>query len=675
MRLPLNGLIAPAIDVAVYLLAVGPGREPPDRAQILAFGAAVALGYLPLLRSHPELKSRGWNASLALHLAVVTLVAFFVRSGVLAATMGDGAIHAGLMRLNGTGISPTVLAPIVLTALVTALIVRPGYAYAASYRGWRLGGGAGWEKGAIGMIVVAAALRLFYSARVELMPEETYYWNYARHLDIGYLDHPPMVAWLIAAGTRVFGSGEFGVRFGAICTGVIATLFVHRLTFNLFGRPSALVAAVLVQTLPFFFLTGFLITPDAPLMAAWAASLHFLERALVANRRGAWWGAGLCLGIGLLSKYSIVLLALSAFVFALIDANARRWLRRPEPYGAALLALGVFSPVIVWNARNDWVSFLFQTSRRLADRPQFALHKLIASVIVLLTPTGLVAAAQALTRGAPAEASRAAPGLPPGGASAPGEPDRRHRGWRFLQAATLTPLAIFVVFSLRHEVKLDWTGAPLIAAVPLLACGIVEGARGASAGLRGLLRGSWLPTLIVLLLVYGSGLYDLTWGIPGVGYGRHAELVPVGWRELGTQIDAVAERVQQRTGEPPLVVGMDRYALASELAFYAPDQIRGVSRTSSGHLFGQVGLMYERWFPPSAEQGRDLLLVAWNRGDLMSDRVTSALERMEPIQEGELRRGDEVIRHYYYRLGYVYRGARELDAKRELAAWELTASR
>ena len=629
MRSLLRQFLAPALDVAVYLLAIGPGGASPARAQILSFAAAVALGYLPgYLPSYLPKSSRG-SGPLVLHLVVVTLLAFFVRSGVLMVSISEGLGHAA----------------VVIAAIATAVMVRAAYAYCAPYRTWRLGGGAGWESGAIGMVVVAAALRLVYGGWVELMPEETYYWNYARHLDIGYLDHPPMVAWLIAAGTRIFGSGEFGVRFGAICMGAIATFFVHALTRNLFGRPSALVAVVLMQTLPFFFLTGLLITPDAPLMAAWAASLHFLERALVAGRRKAWWGAGLCLGFGLLSKYTIVLVALSAFIFAIIDPRARRWLRRPEPYGAALLALAVFSPVLIWNARNEWVSFLFQTSRRLADRPQFALHKLIASVVVLLTPTGIAAAAQALTRASPRRES------------APGEEEGRHRGWRFLQVATLTPLAVFAVFSLRHEVKLDWTGAPLLAAVPLLACGIVEGAAGTAAGFRGFLRGSWVPTLVVLLLVYGAGLYDLSWGIPGVGYGRHAELVPVGWRELGAQVDAIAARVEQETGHAPLVVGMDRYAIASELAFYAPDRARSVGRTSSGHLFGQVGLMYERWFPPAAEEGRDLVLVAWRPEDLVSERVASAVERMDPVQEGVLVRGNDVIRRYYYRIARGYRGA------------------
>ena len=69
-----------------------------------------------------------------------------------------------------------------------------------------------------------------------------------------------------------------------------------------------------------------------------------------------------------------------------------------------------------------------------------------------------------------------------------------------------------------------------------------------------------------------------------------------------------------------------------------------------------MGLMYERWFPPAAERGRTLLLVAWNREDLEWSRLRSSVERLGPISEGTLMRDGEVIRRYYYRLAYGYRG-------------------
>jgi len=67
-------------------------------------------------------------------------------------------------------------------------MLRAAYAYCTPYRtcDWAAApdGRAEQSHGRRGV-----CLRLVYGGWVELMPEETYYWNYARHLDIGYLDH------------------------------------------------------------------------------------------------------------------------------------------------------------------------------------------------------------------------------------------------------------------------------------------------------------------------------------------------------------------------------------------------------------------------------------------------------------------------------------------------------
>jgi len=621
-------MLGPVLDLVGYFAAAALGASPA-RSQLCGFLIAVAFGYLKSARAQMAASGRSWDTALGAHVVVVTLLAFFLRSGVF-------ALLTSSFGWQGQ-------AAIVIAAVATAAVLRPGYRYCAAFSTWNPGGGAGWREVAVGVVVVASALRLIYGAQVELMPEETYYWNYSRHLDIGYLDHPPMVGWLIWLGTAVFGATEFGVRVGAMGCGAVSSLFAYRLTRNLFGEPSALVAVVLLQTLPFFFLAGMIMTPDAPLTAAWIAAVYFLERALIAERANAWWGVGLCLGLGMLSKYTIGLLGLSAFLFMLFDARARQWLRRWQPYGAAALALAVFSPVIVWNAQHEWASFAFQTSRRLAERPRFALHKLIASAVVLLTPTGVAAVAVLLGGPAPRLAGQDVP------------LDRR-RAWRFIQMAILVPLAVFTAFSLRHEVKLDWTGAPWIAAVPALAFGIVHSGQMLQTSLRSWIRNAWTPTLFSLLVLYGAGLYHLVLGIPGLGYGNHAELVPVGWRELGREIHGIAGAIAKTSGSDPLIVGMDRYAIASELAFYAPDRGQSVRETSSGHLFGQMGLMYERWFPPAAERGRTLLLVAWSRDELAGGLLQSSVERLEPVTEGSVMRGDEFVRRYYYRLAYGYRG-------------------
>jgi dolichol-phosphate mannosyltransferase len=517
---------------------------------------------------------------------------------------------------------------------------QSGPAHLRQIIGARTGMYVRWRALAAGLVGYAFLLRLLYSAQVELLPEETYYWNYARHLDIGYLDHPPMVAWLISCGTALFGDTEFGVRFGALCCGAATAFFVFRLARNLFGEPAALLALAMAQTLPFFFLSGVLMTPDAPLTATWAASLYFLERALLGGRTSAWMWAGLSMGVGLLSKYTIGLLGVATFVFMLLDPESRRWFRRPEPYAALLIAIAVFTPVIIWNAQHDWASFAFQTSRRLAEQPRFSLHKLIGGALVLLTPTGLAAVAVVIVGGRP----RSIVGT---GAA---------RGWRLMQAAVLVPLSVFVAFSLRHEVKLDWTGAPWVAALPLMAYGAAE-ANGAVPAARRWLRAAWPPTMIVMLLIYSAGLYYLVLGIPGVGYTRHTELVPVEWRDFGAQIDGIAGALRAKYGDRFLVVGMDRYAIASELAFYSQDRSRAVAETSSAHLFDDVGLMYERWFPTNQQVGRSLLLVAWDPDQLAAAHLQKHVDRLEPIQEGVLVRDGRVVRRYFYRVAHGYRNA------------------
>jgi dolichol-phosphate mannosyltransferase len=489
-----------------------------------------------------------------------------------------------------------------------------------------------WRVFVVGLIGYAFFLRVIFSGQIELLPEEAYYWNYSRHLDIGYLDHPPMVAWLIRLGTDLFGNSEFGVRFGALSCGALTAFFAYRLARNLFGEETALIALAMSQVLPFFFLSGMLMTPDAPLTAAWAASLYFLERALIGARPWGWLWAGLALGLGLISKYSIGLLAVVTAVFMVLDPPSRRWFRRWEPYAGVLVAAAVFSPVVIWNAQHEWASFVFQTARRLTEVPRFSLHKLIGSALILLTPVGLIAVGAALMETCP--------------------PVRR--SWRFLCVGVLVPVAVFVMFSLRHEVKLDWTGAPWVCAIPMMAFGLCA-ARAGTSGSKRWLRTAWPVTFVIMLALYTVGFYYLTEGIPGVGYTRHTELLPVEWRDFGQQIDGIADGVRSQYGDNLLVVGMDRYAIASELAFYSSDQGKAVATRSSWHLFDDMGLMYEQWFPLKLQAGRTLLLVAWDPADLAAPHLEKRVEQLEPIHDGVLTRDGSVVRRFYYRVAHGYR--------------------
>lgn len=181
-------------------------------------------------------------------------------------------------------------------------------------------------------------LRLIYLGNIELLQEEAYYWNYSRHMAAGYLDHPPVIALLIRLGTQLFGNNEFGVRIGAFMCWFGTSFFTYRLTRSIFNSDTAFRAIILAASLPIFFSVALVNTPDAPLIACWSAALYFFYRALVLQENRAWYWAGISLGIGLASKYTIVFLGPAVLLYMVADSSARKWFFKPQPYLAAILA-------------------------------------------------------------------------------------------------------------------------------------------------------------------------------------------------------------------------------------------------------------------------------------------------------------------------------------------------
>ncbi|MEI8342353.1 MAG: glycosyltransferase family 39 protein, partial [Verrucomicrobiota bacterium] len=485
---------------------------------------------------------------------------------------------------------------------------------------------------ALGLILV----RLIYLGFPNLFPEEAYYWNYAMHPAFGYLDHPPMVAWLIRLGTTLFGNTEFGVRIFALVCSLASAFFMFRLTALLYDRVAARTSFLILQVLPVFFLTGFMMTPDAPLIACWSASLYFLGRVLFGGRSCAWIGFGISLGLGMLSKYTVALLVPSLFVFMVLDPQSRVWFRRFQPWLAGLIAALLFSPVLFWNSRHAWVSFAFQTTDRMSAHRQFALHQLLLSILALLTPVGVILAVRILTawkRQAPCD-----------------EPARTE--WSralFAQVFTLVPLSVFVIFSLTHKVKLNWTAPVWLALVPALAAFLV--ALPAGSGLR---RG-WTVTVGVFAALYIGFLHYLTTGIPGIGYASKIELVPVGWSELGRALDSRKESLKQFTGGAVRIVGMDKNFIASEAAFYAKNQSVAVKETTGVHLFGGNSLMYRFWSPSVEQNGATLLLVALKKSDLGSPKIARLSKPAGPVEELWLERNGKKICRYYVQVVSNYR--------------------
>jgi dolichol-phosphate mannosyltransferase len=619
-----------AVDLLLLLILIATGTPAPQ-AQVLSYFAG-ACGYFLLNReAHRFVKVDGAAARITrtIEILITLIVGLALRGGIYVSMLHFTELPAPLLGF--------------LPPLVAAATAHFGL----QLLGERDDDGSVFpftRRGLFWLPLILVSLRFFYLGLMELLPEEAYYWQYSTHLDYGYLDHPPMVSWLIALGETLVGHSAFSLRiFGFLCW-LGSAWFVHRLSSEMAGERAAATTLVLFSMLPYFFLDGFFMSPDAPLLLCWCGLLYFLYRALIIEDRRAWIGVGVFTGLGMLSKYTISLVGAGAFLYLLTGRERRRWLVRFEPYLAALLALIIFSPVIYWNYVHEWASFTFQSSRRMNAEIRFSLHELLLNGVYLVTPVG-VAATGLIWSGI-------LKGRLPEGALVSDEARDRIR-W-FVLCCSIVPIGVFALYSLRHSPKINWIGPGFVVLMPLLGAWSI-GTRLSSGQVElPRLARWWRPTAMVLLGFYSLLLQYPAIGLPMIGYPNLRRFV--GWPSLAEESVSHADRMTREDGRPPVIVGMDKHLIASELAFYSRYFVSGAPyRVAGRNLFDQPALMYVWWSPPEQYAGQNLLMVGKWKKEVTDDIVGGYFDRLSPIEEIVTRANGQIVATHFVRRGYGFR--------------------
>ncbi|WP_051677509.1 glycosyltransferase family 39 protein [Bradyrhizobium sp. URHD0069] len=211
------------------------------------------------------------------------------------------------------------------------------------------------------------AMRVVYASLLDLRTDEAYYWTWSKENVLSFLDHPPMIAWFIRFGTAIFGDTNFGVRFAGILAMLITQLLLADIVRRVTHDVRAIVLAVLMPEAALYY--GLLmakVSPDVALIPFAVAMLWALVRLSESGNPRWWLAAGVFAGLALLSKFTAVMLVPAVVAFMLVPDWRRRWLLSPYPWLAALIAILVFLPVLIWNAQHDWASFKFQFVRATA---------------------------------------------------------------------------------------------------------------------------------------------------------------------------------------------------------------------------------------------------------------------------------------------------------------------
>jgi 4-amino-4-deoxy-L-arabinose transferase-like glycosyltransferase len=443
-----------------------------------------------------------------------------------------------------------------------------------------------------GIVAALTLIRVALAAWMPLAPDEAYYWVWSRALAPGYLDHPPMVALWIRAGTALAGETALGVRLLGPIAAAIASALLFDAARLLFPGKRAGIAAVLLLNASLLLGVGSIImTPDSPLLFFWTAALWAMAR-LAAGGSGAWWlAAGTFAGLALDSKYTAIFLPAGIGLWTLIIPAGRAWLRHWQPWVAALIALLLFCPVVAWNAAHDWAGFVKQGGRVDDWQPMRALgflSELIGGQIGLATPLvfGLCMAGLAVA------VRRARFG--------------RDRAWSLLAALSLPPVLVFLQHATGGRVQGNWPA-------------IIYPALAIAAGALPLTRRWWVGAsalgFAMTLIAYVQAATDFVPLPP--------KLDPVAIRFKGW--DGLMHQVQSaRAAAGAEFIAAEGYTLASELAWQLPPGIRVVGFDARWELTAQ---------PKAAIAGQTgLLLRDIRRTDPLDPAVWPSSERIGTVE-------------------------------------------
>jgi hypothetical protein len=392
--------------------------------------------------------------------------------------------------------------------------------------------GLAW--GLIGLTVAMLALRVVFASVLPLTEDEAYYRLWARAPALGYYDHPPMIAWLIALGVTVAGDTPLGVRIAPILgSAAIGFLVLDMAALAGASERTARRAAVWYNAMPLVAAGGFLAVPDAPAALFWSASMWASLRAVRDASTGWWLAAGAAAGLATLSKYSALFLGPGILLWLAATPSGRASLRGPGPWLALVLAAGLFSLNLIWNAQHHWLTFAKQFGRIAphAFAPRY-LAEFLATEVLLIGPP----MAPFLTR---------LTARPRGGEA------RGPDAWPFL-AASLPFLVYLMLHSLHDRIQAHWP-APVYPGLALCAAFAAERPGRPWARLRGAVAPCGLGACAV-----GAVLIVLP--MAGIPLKADPALPLRGWPRFAETLEAVRRRAGAAW------VGTTSYGLAAQLA-------------------------------------------------------------------------------------------------------------
>jgi hypothetical protein len=215
-----------------------------------------------------------------------------------------------------------------------------------------------------GVVVVA---HLLTATRYGIFRDELYYIACARHLGAGYVDHPPLIAWITWAVLHTLGSSLLALRLlPALASGLLVWMTGSIAREWGGGRYAQALAALSIAPVPIYLILQHWLTMNAFEPLLWTGSLWAASRMVLRRNPRYWLVLGWLAGIGLENKYSM-LFPVAGLLLGLLLTPERKWFRTPYFFVAVVVATLLFLPNLLWLVHHGFPFLEFERNSRLSD--------------------------------------------------------------------------------------------------------------------------------------------------------------------------------------------------------------------------------------------------------------------------------------------------------------------
>ncbi|HAP67392.1 MAG TPA: hypothetical protein DCQ99_06290 [Nitrospinae bacterium] len=450
------------------------------------------------------------------------------------------------------------------------------------------------------------------SSNLTIHPDEADHWVWSQHLSWGYFEHPPMIAFVIRFFTDIFGDRWYAIELCSQSMSLLTIIFLFILSKELFGPEAALLSVIIAESMPMFFIGSTILTIDNIMIVFWIMTTYLFLKGLKEDKKVFLLLSGVTFGLGLMSKYTMILLPASMFLYLVISPCHRVLLKRKEPYLSFLIGLIIFSPVIIWNAQNDWLSFKYQFTKGLTGGEkggQFFFF--IGSQFVILGPTMFPFFLYSIYKG--------------------------FRNYRDSSVLYLTVLASFPFFffafaSFRSKyTDVSWSDVALIVGIILMSKVLIDIYRGIDIR-RKIIVSSAL--FIPGFLLSGFLAIHSVKPFPFIPKNVDKSLEMFGWDEIGVKVEDVFNKYLP--DEKRRYIISKEYQMAGSLSFYTPSHPIPYSFNKS---MRNIWLRVE-----DIGKGSALMVCAENDGNECVEKAGKIFNEVKEVEKMDVKRRGEVVK-------------------------------